>query len=145
MKEDVRMRKTSELANMEANEQRMAKDIKVADLVRVTAFDEGRMTVDVKPLVKREISGTYVSPPPILGVKVAHIPYTVATEVEVDGKKGTGKGTVSPTVSPGDLGVVVYLDLDSDSSIRTGGESQPNSCRMHSGDDAVFVGIISAG
>lgn len=139
------MKKTNELANNEANERKLSGQIKVADLVRVTAFDEERMTVDVKPLVKRQISGTYVSPPPVLSVKVAYIPYDVTTEVEVDEKRGTGKGTVMPVITPGDMGVVVYLDLDSDGSIGTGDESQPGSCRLHSGDDAVFVGIIKAG
>jgi len=103
----------------------------------VTAFDQGAMTVDVKPLVKREISGTYVSPPPVLGVKVAQIPM----EVEVEGKKGT----VQVKISPGDIGVVVYLDQDSDNSLKTGAESVPNSTRIHSGDDAVFVGAIQKG
>ena len=78
------MRKSADLLNREASERRNLLRIRCADLVRVTAFNQGAMTVDVKPLVKREISGTYVSPPPVLGVKVANIPM----EVEVEGKKG---------------------------------------------------------
>lgn len=139
------MRKTGELANAQANDRRMLELIKVADIVTVTAFSKSKMTVDVKPIVKRELSGTLVSPPPILGVKVAYIPHIVTTEVEVEGKKGTGKGIVTPDIKPGDIGVVVYLDLDSDISITSGGESSPNSCRLHSGDDAVFVGVIIPG
>ena len=102
----------------------------------MTAFDAGKMTVNVKPLVKREIGDTVVSPPPILGVKVANIPL----EVEVEGKKGT----VTVKINPGDIGVT-YLDLDSDNSIKTGAESTPNSSRVHSGDDAVFVGVVQKG
>ena len=131
------MRKSANLLNEEANERRNLLRIRCADLVRVTAFNQGAMTVDVKPLVKREISGTYVSPPPVLGVKVASIPM----EVEVEGKKGA----VQVKISSGDIGVVVYLDQDSDNSLKTGAESMPNSTRIHSGDDAVFVGVIQKG
>ena len=129
--------KSAELNNAEANERKNLLKIRCADLVQVTAFDAGKMTVNVKPLVKREIGDTVVSPPPILGVKVANIPL----EVEVEGKKGT----VTVKINPGDIGVVVYLDLDSDNSTKTGAESAPNSSRVHSGDDAVFVGVVQKG
>lgn len=127
------MRKDRELSNIEANERRLLQNIKVADLVRVTAFDKDKMTVDVKPLVKREISGTYVSPPPILAVKIAYIPM-VADDVNI-----------KPDIKAGDMGVVVYLDLDSDGAISSGSESPPTSVRLHSGDDAVFVGVLMPG
>ncbi|MTK05705.1 MAG: hypothetical protein F8N38_01265 [Hungatella sp.] len=127
------MRKDRELSNIEANERRILQNIKVADLVQVTAFNKDKMTVDVKPLVKRNISGTYVSPPPILSVKVVYVPM-VADDV-----------VLKPNIRAGDLGVVVYLDLDSDSAISSGAESQPTSIRLHSGDDAVFVGVLTPG
>jgi hypothetical protein len=130
-------RKSSELASAEANDRKNLQRIRCADLVSVTSFDEGKMTVNVKPLVQREISGVYVSPPPILAVKVVQLPL----DIEVDGKKAD----VKVDITPGDIGVVVYLDLDSDTSIATGAESKPNSSRMHSGDDAVFIGIIQKG
>jgi len=87
----------------------------------------------VKPIVKREISGTYVSPPPILAVKVAYVPMK-AEDVEI-----------KPNIKAGDIGTVVYLDTDSDSSIISGTESEPESSRLHSGDDAVFIGVIIPG
>ncbi|WP_313152061.1 Gp138 family membrane-puncturing spike protein [Lacrimispora sp.] len=127
------MRKDRELSNIEANERRLLQNIKVADLVQVTAFNKDKMTVDVKPLVKREISGAYVSPPPILSVKIAYVPM-VAKDVEI-----------KPDIKAGDIGAVVYLDLDSDGAISSGSESQPVSVRLHSGDDAVFVGVIASG
>ena len=65
----------------------------------------------------------------------------VPIEVEVEGKKGI----VKVKISPGDIGVVVYLDLDSDNSLKSGAESMPNSTRVHSGDDAVFVGVVQKG
>ena len=129
--------KSAELNNAEANERKNLLKIRCADLVQVTAFDAGKMTVNVKPLVKREIGDTVVSTPPILGEKVAKIPL----EVEVEGKKET----VTVKINPGDIGVVVYLDLDSDNSIKTGAESTPNSSWVHSGDDAVFVGVVQKG
>lgn len=131
------MRKEAGLAQTEAAERRMLQRIRVAEAVMVTAFDEGTMTADVKPLVKREVSGAYVSPPPILSVKVAYIP----AEVEVNGEKGT----VKAAIKPGDIGIVAYLDSDSDNALRTGTESQPNSSRRHSGDDAVLIGIVIPG
>lgn len=127
------MRKDRELSNAEANERRIMQKTKVADLVQVLAFNEEKMIVDVKPIVKREISGVYVSPPPILAVKVAHVP------LKADDVK------IKPDIKAGDIGTIVYLDLDSDSSIISGIESQPGSSRLHSGDDAVFIGIIIPG
>lgn len=127
------MRKDRELSNAEANEHRLLQKIKVAELVKVTAFNEDKMTVDVQPLVKRELSGVYVSPPPILSVKVAYMPM-----------KAEGVD-IQPDIKAGDVGTVVYLDLDSDSSVSSGAESQPNSVRLHSGDDAVFVGVVIPG
>lgn len=130
-------RKAGDLANAEANERRNLEKIKCSAIVSVMAFDAGKMTVNVKPLVQREISGTYVSPPPILGVKVAYIPL----EIEIDGKKAT----IKVDINPGDIGAVVFLDVDSDNSIKNGVESKPNSTRIHSGDDAVFIGVIQKG
>lgn len=132
------MRKSADVANAQANERRTSLNIRVADLVSVLAFHADKMTVDVKPLVKRGIiSGVYVSPPPILAVKVARIPLVVT----VDGEEAA----VVPDIKTGDIGVVVYLDLDSDNAVMTGTESQPNSSRIHSGDDAVFIGVITPG
>lgn len=139
------MRKSAKLANTEASERRSALNIRVADLVQVTAYHPDRRTVDVKPLVQREIAGAYVSPPPILSVKVAAIPYKITVDVTVDGKTGTGTGTAGPDIKAGDMGVVIYLDLDSDHAIMAGEESPPNSSRIHSGDDAIFVGVVTPG
>ena len=130
-------RKTNELYNLLANEQNIMQRIRCHDIVRVEDFDAVRMTVTVKPLVQREMAGTYVSPPPILAVKVAYIPL----EIKVDGKTAD----VNVQIKKGDIGVVAYLDMDSDNSIQTGADSKPNTDRIHSGDDAVFVGVIRKG
>lgn len=111
----------------------------------MTAVHNESLTVDVKPLVKREIGGTYVPSPPILDVKIAYVPQQVSVQVIVDGKTGTGTGTITPDIRAGDIGVVVYLDRDSDASQLSGEESEPNSTRLHSGDDAIFVGVFFPG
>ena len=40
---------------------------------------------------------------------------------------------------------MVYLDRDSDATIAGGAEADPNTERLHSGDDAVFVGGVRTG
>ena len=45
--------KSAELNNAEANERKNLLKIRCADLVQETAFDAGKMTVNVKPLVKK--------------------------------------------------------------------------------------------
>ena len=79
------MRMSARLAQEQENERRTSLKIRVSDLVSVMSFDKSKMTVNVKPLVKRELSGTLVSPPPILGVKVAWVPLKVTLE----GKEAT--------------------------------------------------------
>ena len=44
--------KSAELNNAEANERKNLLKIRCADLVQVTAFDAGKLTVNVKPLEK---------------------------------------------------------------------------------------------
>lgn len=131
------MRKSNAFAGQQENERRLLEGIRVADLVTVLSFREASMTVDVKPLVKRNTAEGYLSPPPVLGVKVAYIPMEIITE--------EGVVTAQPVIKQGDMGVIVYLDRDSDNTISTGAESQPNSDRLHSGDDAVFVGVLQPG
>ena len=56
-----------------------------------------------------------------------------------------GGFVIRPVYKAGDIGVVVYLDRDSDAVIAGGAEADPNTERLHSGDDAVFVGGIRTG
>lgn len=130
-------RKTNEYSNTIANEQKIMQKIRCHDIVRVESFNAEKMIVTVKPLVQREMGGAYISPPPILSVKVAYIPL----EIIVDGKKAD----VTVKIKAGDIGVVAYLDMDSDNSIRTGEEGRPNTTRIHSEDDAIFIGVIQKG
>ncbi len=115
----------------DAKDRAIAAGLCVADIVKVVAFDESAMTVDVQPIVKCPDEDAFQSKPQILSVPVALV---------------FGGGFVfRPVYKSGDIGAVLYLDRDSDAAIAGGGESNPNTERLHSGDDAVFIGGIRAG
>lgn len=107
-----------------------ARAIKVADIVKVTAYDDAQQTVDVQPISMAIQNGTYQTQPPILSVPVL-------CDLGNFGKK--------VKYEPGDIGLVLYCDADIDQSIKTGEENQPNTERNHSATDAVFIGGIRAG
>ena len=69
------MRMSARLAQEQENERRTSLKIRVSDLVSVMSFDKSKMTVNVKPLVKRELSGTLVSPPDVYKRQVQMTPY----------------------------------------------------------------------
>lgn len=115
----------------DANNKALSKNICVADLVSILSFDYNAMTVDVKPIVKYPDEEKFQSCPPILAVPIAPIM--------------GGSFVFRPWYKPGDIGVVVYLDRDSDNAISDGGEAEPNTERLHSGDDAIFLGGIASG
>lgn len=111
--------------------ERIAKGICVAQIVKVTAYDGSKQTVDVQPLVKRLEDGTYQSQPPILAVPV------------LCGMAGGYAQRIE--YQAGDIGIVVYCDTDIDNAIDTGDEGEPNTERNHSATDAVFLGCICPG
>ena len=113
------------------HDRKLAESICVAATVRVTAFDPVKMTVSVQPLSKRLQNGKYESQPPILRIPV------VCTRC--------GGFLFRPWIRVGDVGVVVYLDHDMDSSVTGGKESEPATERNHAATDAVFLGGIVSG
>lgn len=115
----------------DAKKQAEAAGLCVADIVKVISFDEEAMTVDVQPLTRYPDEDTYQTKPQILSVPVGII--------------YGGGFVVRPVYSAGDIGFVVYLDRDSDATIAGGAEADPNTERLHSGDDAVFVGGVRTG
>lgn len=124
-------RQNSKRAYEDAKDQATAAGICVADIVKVITFDENNMTVDVLPLTRYPDEDTFQGKPQVLSVPVAPI---------------LGGGFVfRPVYQAGDIGVVVYLDRDSDATIAGGAEADPNTERLHSGDDAIFIGGIRAG
>ena len=113
------------------HDRRLAESICVAAVVSVTAFDPAKMTVDVQPLSKHLQNGKYESQPPILSIPVA------CTR--------SGGFIIRPWIKAGDVGVVLYLDHDMDSTVSGAKEAQPLTERNHATTDAVFVGGIVAG
>ena len=124
-------RQNQKRAYEDAKKQADAAGICVADIVKVLAFDEAALTVDVQPITRYPDEDTFQTKPPILAVPVATI--------------YGGGFVIRPIYAAGDIGMVVYLDRDSDAVIAGGAEADPNTERLHSGDDAVFVGGIRAG
>lgn len=115
----------------DAKQQAEAASLCVADIVKVISFDEESMTVDVLPITRYPDEDTFQTKPQVLAVPVATI--------------YGGGFIIRPVYSAGDIGVVVYLDRDSDATIAGGAEADPNTERLHSGDDAIFIGGIRTG
>lgn len=113
------------------HDRKLRESVSVAAVVQVTAFDPVKMTVNVQPLSKRLQNGKYESQPPILRIPVAC--------------NRCGGFIIRPWFKAGDIGVVVYLDHDMDSSVAGGKESEPATERTHAATDAVFVGGIVSG
>ena len=125
----ARQSKKRAFEDAKANE--TASSICVADLVKVVAYNEAAMTVDVQPLTRYPDEDTFQLKPQVLAVPVAMV---------------HGGGLVfRPFYQPGDIGLVLYLDRDSDAVLAGGAEADPNTERLHSGDDAIFLGGVLAG
>lgn len=112
-----------------AKDYALRKSIAVACLVAVISADLDAGTVNVQPLSKIQIDGVYESQPPLLNVPVL--------------KHRDGNGNlVFPAYQAGDIGLVVFCDHDIDNIVISRTESEPASSRIHSVDDAIFVGVI---
>jgi len=114
-----------------AREKQQARDVNVAAVVQVTAFDKDKMTVDVQPLSKRLVQGKYQSCPPVQAVPIA--------------VTRCADWVVRPWFKKGDVGLLIYIDHDIDKVVDDGKESDPNTERNHSDSDAIFVGGIVLG
>ena len=89
------------------------------------------MTVDVLPLTRYPDEDSFQTKPQVLSVPVGAI---------------LGGGfAYRPVYKAGDIGVVLYLDRDSDATIAGGQEADPNTERLHSGDDAVLSAASAPG
>lgn len=124
-------RQNPQRAFEDAKDRALSAGLCVADIVKVISFNESAMRVDVLPLTRYPDEDSYQTKPQVLSVPVAMV---------------CGGGfTFRPVYKTGDVGLVVYLDRDSDATIAGGSEADPNTERLHSGDDAVFIGGIQAG
>lgn len=124
-------RNLNQYSYQKIHDKKLAESVCVAAVVRVTEFDPNKMTVNVQPLSKHLENGKYESQPPILKIPVAvtHCAGFI----------------FRPWFSVGDVGVVVYLDHDLDSTVSGGRESEPLTERNHAASDAIFIGGIVAG
>ncbi|MFQ8759036.1 MAG: hypothetical protein ACLSAF_05905 [Intestinimonas sp.] len=86
------------------------------------------MTVDVQPLVKEAIDGSYASAAPILGLHIACL--------------CVGDYVIRPWYKRGDVGWVIVADFDSDAALQTGREAEPNTRRNHAPEDSLFLGGV---
>lgn len=120
------MNKSKGYSNRQAMQRKMAKEIHVADVVEVLEYYPDDLTVDVKPMVMAVNEEKLVPRPPILKVPVAML--------------GGKEFFLRPWYSPGDIGVIVYLDYDSDNVLESGKEAGPPTTGCHTGNDAVFIG-----
>ena len=115
-----------DLRDQERREQ--AANVRVGALCRVEKFDPAAMRVDVQPLSKALDAGGDRTQPQILSVPVALV-------------RGGGF-VLRPCYKSGDVGVLLYIDHDIDRIAASGEESEPNTERNHSDEDAVFIGAF---
>jgi len=115
----------------ETRDRKRAESICVSATVKVLKFDKEKMTVNVQPLSKQLENGNYESQPPILKVPV--------------GVTRIGGFILRPWIKVGDVGFVVYLDHDMDSTVTGGKEAEPLTERNHATSDAIFIGGIVSG
>ena len=87
-------RQSKKRAFEDAQAQSMASSICVADIVKVVAFDEANMTVDVQPITRYPDEDSFQTKPQVLAVPVAMI--------------YGGGWAFRPVYQAGDIGVVLY-------------------------------------
>ena len=105
------MNKSRGYSTRQAMQRKMAEEIHFADMVEVMEFYPDDMTVDVKPLVMAVREERFVSRTPILRVPVRTL--------------GSREFFIRPWYKAGDVGVIVYLDYDSDNAFASGEEAEP--------------------
>lgn len=125
------MNKSKRYALEQARKREVQKSICVAELAQVMEFYSDDMTVDVKPMVKAEQGDAFTERPPVLKIPVIML--------------GSAEIPVRPWYKAGDVGLIVYLDQDSDNVLLTGADSEPQTMGYHTGEHAVFVGTILCG
>jgi hypothetical protein len=125
------MQEVNKYNYQQEHDRKLAQSVCVSAVVKVTAFDPAKMTVDVQPLSKHLENGNFESQPQILKVPIA--------------VTRCGGFIFRPWYKVGDVGTVVYLDHDMDSTVAGGKEAEPLTERNHAASDAVFIGGIVSG
>lgn len=125
------MNRSKAYALEQAKTRGLKKSICVAELVRVTAFYPNDMTVDVVPMVMEKQTDSFTEKSPLLKIPVLLL--------------GSTDIPVKPWYQAGDVGLVVYLDQDSDIVLMSGEVSKPQTQGYHTGEHGVFIGTILSG
>lgn len=125
------MAAANQYSYQQVHDRRLLESICVAATVQVTKFDPDKMTVNVQPLSKHLENGKYESQPQVLCIPVA------CTR--------SGGFIYRPWIKVGDVGLVVYLDHDMDSTVTGGKEAVPATERNHATTDAVYIGGLVSG
>lgn len=125
------MNKTKLYAIEQARKRGFQKSICVAELVQVLEFYAEDMTVDVRPLVMAGQEETFIERPPVLKIPVVML--------------GSAEIPIRPWYKTGDVGLVVYLDQDSDNVLISGSDSEPQTVGYHTGEHGVFIGTVLCG
>lgn len=116
--------------NKSAREEKLAGNLRVAELVKVVRFDAQTMTIDAQPLVQTNIDGVMANQPQLTGVPVVAL--------------SMGDFTIRPWYQKGDVGLIVICDKDIDTAL-DGEIAEPATSRNHDISDAVFIGGIAKG
>lgn len=116
-------------SDAESGERSQLKEaVHVSDLVRVDRFDPKTLTVDVTILTKKEIDAKYESQRPVVNVPCVLLQF--------------GRFIIRPWYQSGDIGLLIYNDMDTDMAMMDGSESEPNTPRKHAPEDAKFLGGV---
>lgn len=116
--------------NSAAREEKLAANMRVAELVKVVRFDPQTMTIDAQPLVKSNIDGTSAAQPQLAGVPVACL--------------AMGDFVIRPWYKKGDMGMIIVCDKDIDKAL-DGEVTEAPTSRNHDLGDSIFIGGICKG
>lgn len=113
-----------------AKAEKTASSVRVSQMVRVLKFDSAALTVDVHPINKESIDGSYASAAPIMAVPAACL--------------CSGDYVIRPWYKRGDVGLLIVGDSDIDAALQSDGKDvEPNTSRSHSPEDGIFIGGIA--
>ncbi len=124
-------------ALLNAHLQEVLAQINCAQVGRVVSFDRDAGSASVQILAKRVVfnkvqEGGALQQTPNL------VDYPVLTDVPVHFPSGGG-AILSMPIAAGDVGVLLFNDRDLDAWWQAGGANVPNSGRLHSLSDAMFL------
>lgn len=117
----------SDADSLHSNFERLLRGKAFIEIVRVEAIDGD--TVDIMPLVTQmDLSGAPIENSVIYGASIFRL------------KRGASAVIMNPV--PGDIGLALFMDKDSDNARSSQEVGAPNTTRTHSKTDAVYLGGV---